>query len=232
VDDVTLEESVDLISAWLAGGRAVQVATVNPEFVMAAQRDAAFRDVLNCAALCVPDGVGLFWGAFVLRQPLRGRVPGVDLVWRLAERCASSGKRVFFLGGFEGVGRSSADKMLLRYPALQVAGCYEGSPADPEALVRVVEARADLVLVAFGAPAQDLWIHKHLAELGAVAIGVGGSFDFIAGRARRAPRWLRKIGLEWLHRLAHEPWRWRRMLVLPVFGWLTLLQRWGFIARS
>src|SRR5581483_5425527 len=113
------------------------------------------------------------------------------------------------------------------HPSLRIAGIYEGSPSDPEAVARVAAAQADILFVAYGAPAQDLWIHQHASELGArVAMGVGGTFDYIAGRSRRAPAWLRRLGLEWLHRLVHEPWRWRRQLVLPHFAILMLRQRW------
>ncbi|MDE3077010.1 MAG: WecB/TagA/CpsF family glycosyltransferase, partial [Chloroflexota bacterium] len=113
------------------------------------------------------------------------------------------------------------------FPGLNIAGTYEGHPDDGEALARLLGSRPDVLLVAYGHPRQDLWIHQHLSQLGVpVSMGVGGAFDFIAGRTRRAPRWLQRLGLEWLHRLAHEPWRWRRMMALPRFAILVLLQRW------
>ncbi|HLG71622.1 MAG TPA: WecB/TagA/CpsF family glycosyltransferase [Chloroflexota bacterium] len=227
VDDVTIDDAVERIARYVEERRPRQVATVNPEFVMAAQRRPDFKAVLDATDLCVPDGVGLTWGSRLIRQPLRGRVPGVDLTWRLAEVAARRGWRLFLLGGFDGVGQRTADRLCARHPNLQIAGTYEGSPQDPVAPERVREAAPDLLLVAFGAPAQDLWIAAHKGELRVpVSIGVGGTFDFIAGRAKRAPSWLRRIGLEWLHRLVHEPWRWRRMLALPKFAILVLRQRW------
>jgi N-acetylglucosaminyldiphosphoundecaprenol N-acetyl-beta-D-mannosaminyltransferase len=227
VDDVTLEEALAVISGYVEERRPRQVATINPEFVMAARWQPAFKAVLNAADLCVPDGVGLLWGSWLLRHPLRGRVPGVDLVWRLAGLASAQGWSMFLLGGFEGAGARTAARLRGRYPDLRIAGLYEGHPADPKTAERVRQARPDVLLVAYGAPAQDLWIaqHKHALNV-PLAIGVGGSFDFIAGRARRAPAWLRRIGLEWLHRLVHEPWRWRRMLALPKFAILVLRQRW------
>ncbi|MFI5266483.1 MAG: WecB/TagA/CpsF family glycosyltransferase [Chloroflexota bacterium] len=227
VDDVTLDETLAIIARYVEERGSRQVATINPEFVMAARRQPDFKAVLNAADLCVPDGVGLMWGSWLLRHPLRGRVPGVDLVWRLAGQAAERDWSIFLLGGFEGVGQRTASRLGERHPSLRVAGLYEGHPADPEAVERVRQAQPDLLLVAYGAPAQDLWIARHKEALAVpVAIGVGGSFDFIAGRAKRAPAWLRRIGLEWLHRLVHEPWRWLRMLALPKFAILVLRQRW------
>jgi N-acetylglucosaminyldiphosphoundecaprenol N-acetyl-beta-D-mannosaminyltransferase len=227
VDDVTPEEALAAISGFVMSRRPHQVATVNPEFVMAARRQPDFKAILNAADLCVPDGVGLLWGSWLLRQPLRARVPGVDLVWRLAQLAAERDWSVFLLGGRDGAGQQAARRLRERCPDLRIAGTYEGDPNDPEAAEQAGRARPDILLVAYGAPAQELWIARHKAELGvALAIGVGGSFDFIAGRARRAPAWLRRLGLEWLHRLAHEPWRWRRMLALPKFAILVLRQRW------
>ncbi len=227
VDDLTIDEAVERIASFVQEGGAHQVATVNPEFVVAALEHPEFKCVLNEADLCVPDGVGLLWGSWLLRRPLRGRVPGIDLVWRLAEVAAERGWRLFLLGGFAGVGQRTAERLRRRYPALHIAGTYEGRPDDSAVADVVREAKPDILLVAYGAPAQDLWIARHKDSLGVpVAMGVGGTFDFIAGRAKRAPRWLRAFGLEWLHRLVHEPWRWRRMLALPRFAILILRQRW------
>jgi N-acetylglucosaminyldiphosphoundecaprenol N-acetyl-beta-D-mannosaminyltransferase len=227
VDDVTIDDAVAAIARFVEQRRPRQIATINPEFVMAAHRHPDFKAVLNGADLRVPDGVGLMWGSWLLRHPLRGRVPGVDLVWRLAGLAAERRWSIFLLGGFDDVGQRTASRLCERYPALCIAGMYEGHPADPEAVSRVCMAKPELLLVAYGAPGQDLWIARHKDELGVpVSIGVGGSFDFIAGRSKRAPAWLRRLGLEWLHRLVHEPWRWRRMLALPKFAILVLRQRW------
>jgi N-acetylglucosaminyldiphosphoundecaprenol N-acetyl-beta-D-mannosaminyltransferase len=227
VDDVTLDEALHIAIRFIEERRPRQIATVNPEFVMAARRLPEFKAVLNDADLCLPDGVGLTWGSWLLRQPLRARVPGVDFVWQLAGVCAQRAWSLFLLGGFGGVARETGERLRQRFPGLRIAGWYEGNPGDPQSVERVRRASPDVLLVAYGAPAQDLWIHRHAAELEVpVSIGVGGSFDFIAGRARRAPAWLRRLGLEWLHRLAREPWRWRRQAVLPVFAILILRQRW------
>lgn len=229
IHDVTLEEAVEQAAAWVKEGNAHQMATVNPEFVMAARRDPAFRAVLEGADLCLPDGVGITLAARYLGRPLRERVAGVDLVEALAARAARDGWRVFFLGAAPGVADRAASILAARYPGLTVAGTYAGSPRreeEDEIVQKVREAGADVLLVAYGAPAQDLWLARNLARTGAkVGVGVGGAFDYIAGVVPRAPRWMRRVGLEWLYRLIHQPWRWRRQRVLPLYALLVLLSK-------
>jgi N-acetylglucosaminyldiphosphoundecaprenol N-acetyl-beta-D-mannosaminyltransferase len=203
-----------------------QIITVNPEFVMMAQRNEAFRKVINGASLVVADGIGIVWAARYLGRPTPERVTGVDTVQELAKVCAVRGYRLYLLGAAPGVAEEAAQRLQVMVPGLQIAGTYAGSPAESEEkelIERVREARADVLCVAYGAPMQDLWIARNrmLLPVG-VAMGVGGAFDFIAGRQRRAPKLMQKVGLEWLYRLYREPWRWRRMLALPKFAGLVL----------
>jgi N-acetylglucosaminyldiphosphoundecaprenol N-acetyl-beta-D-mannosaminyltransferase len=190
---------------------------------MRAQQDAAFRQVLWQADLCIPDGVGLLIAAQWLGRPLPQRVPGSELVYHLADLAAENRWRLFLLGAAEGVAEAAAVILQQQYPGLIIAGTYAGSPDPSEnaAIVRRInDSRADMLFVAYGAPSQDKWIARNKESLTAVrlAMGVGGSLDFITGRAVRAPRWLQNLGLEWLYRLIREPWRWRRMLALPRFA--------------
>ena len=193
---------------------------------MDARRDPAFAAALRQADLRVPDGIGILWAARRLGRPLRERVTGSDGIYRISERAAERGWRVFYLGAAPGVAEQTAAVLRRRYPGLQVAGTYAGSPAPadwPEIARRLVAAQPDVLFVAYGHPRQDLWIAQRRGEIpAAVAIGVGGAFDFVAGVARRAPAWVQRLGLEWLYRLVREPWRWRRMARLPVFAWLVL----------
>ena len=230
VHAVTMDETVALIEGYMAEARLHQIATVNPEFVMAAQDDAEFRRVLTGADLCLPDGVGLLYAARRAGRRLPERVPGSELVYRLAERAAARGWPLFLLGAAPGVAEAAAAILCDRYPGLRVAGTYAGSPdpAEDDALVaRVNASGAALLYVAYGAPRQDKWIARNRDALASVrvAIGVGGSLDFVTGRAVRAPQWAQRLGLEWLHRLVKEPWRWRRMLALPRFGWRVMVRR-------
>jgi N-acetylglucosaminyldiphosphoundecaprenol N-acetyl-beta-D-mannosaminyltransferase len=229
VDAVTFDQVLASIEAFIVEGRPRQVVTVNPEFVMAAQSDAEFRHIINTSALALPDGIGIWWASRRLDRPLPERIPGVDLVERLAELSAQRGYRLFFLGAMPGVADRAVEVLRGRYPGLAVAGTRGGSPRveDEAANVACVQAaHPDILLVAYGAPAQDRWIARHMSRLGvAVCIGVGGSFDYIAGVRPRAPRWIRRLGLEWLHRLITQPWRWRRMLALPRFAWRVFWSR-------
>jgi N-acetylglucosaminyldiphosphoundecaprenol N-acetyl-beta-D-mannosaminyltransferase len=213
-----------------------QIATTNPEFVMAAQQDADFRGVLWQADLCIPDGIGLIWASRWLKRPLPERVPGSELVYLLAEQAAQNGWRLFLLGAAPGVADQAAAIFQERYPGLIIVGTYAGSPAleeNDEILARINRSQADMLFVAYGAPRQDKWIARNRQKLPTVrvAIGVGGSLDFVTGKSIRAPRWLQKLGLEWLHRLYHEPWRWRRMLALPRFVWRVARWRSGGVAQ-
>jgi N-acetylglucosaminyldiphosphoundecaprenol N-acetyl-beta-D-mannosaminyltransferase len=229
VDSVSCEEALARVESFVLQGDARRVVTINPEFAMCAQRDEPFRRVLNGADLALADGIGLVWAARLLGHSLPERVAGSDLVPRIAQRAAEAGWCLYLLGGAPGVAEEAARALRERHPGLQIAGTYAGSPAPEieEGIVRRIRAaRPDVLFVAYGAPAQDMWIARNLESLSTpVAMGVGGALDFIAGRARRAPDWVQGLGLEWLHRLIHQPWRWRRMLALPRFAWAVLLSR-------
>jgi N-acetylglucosaminyldiphosphoundecaprenol N-acetyl-beta-D-mannosaminyltransferase len=226
IDDVTSEEALARIDQFVADGRPHLVTTVNPEFIVSAQTDAAFSQILNQADLNLADGQGLLWAARLLGVSLRERVTGVDTLVRLAELSARKGYVIYLLGAAEGVAEAAAQILSTRFPGLRVAGTYAGSPAPEEddAIVeRIRRVQPQLLFVAYGAPSQEQWIKRNMPRLQVpVAMGVGGAFDFVSGRASRAPVWVQRLGLEWLHRLAHEPWRWRRMTALPRFCWLLL----------
>lgn len=206
-----------------------QICTVNPEFVMEARRNPTFAAALARADLRVPDGVGILAAARLLGHPLRERVTGSDGIYRISERAALAGWRIFLLGAAPGVAEQAAAILMQRYPGLTVCGTFSGSPADgewPDIRAGLTAARPDVLLVAYGHPKQDLWIDRHRHELPVtLAMGVGGAFDFVAGVSVRAPVWMQRLGLEWLHRLIREPWRWRRMAALPIFAGLVLWQR-------
>lgn len=223
VDNVTMQEALARLHAMVLEGNPHQVVTVNPEFIMRAQVDEAFRQVLEEADLAIPDGQGLLWGAKWLGQPLRERVAGSDLVPLIAQESAKRGYRLFLLGAAPGVAERAARVLMERYPGARIVGTYAGSPSleeEDEIVARIVAAQPDFLFVAYGAPAQDLWIHRNQPRMRVpVAMGVGGTLDFIAGVRKRAPLWMRKHGLEWLYRLIQEPRRWRRMLALPRFAW-------------
>lgn len=229
VHAVTMAQTLDWVEAAVDARAPRQLCTANPEFVMAAQRDPDFLRVLNQADLVIPDGIGLVWAARWLGRPLPERVAGSDLVGLIAERAARRGWRLFFLGAAAGVAQRAAAVLQARYPGWVLAGAYAGSPRpEDEAAIRAMiqAARPDVLLVAYGAPAQDKWIARNRDRLGVpVSLGVGGSFDFLVGVARRAPAWVQAAHLEWLHRLLHQPWRLRRIFTAVVLFPLAVLRR-------
>ncbi|MCA0458684.1 MAG: WecB/TagA/CpsF family glycosyltransferase [Chloroflexi bacterium] len=228
VDAITYPEWLDLIGKWVASDRIHHVCTINPEFMMIARQDVNFHNILSRADLCVPDGIGLLWAAKHLGQPLPERVTGSDGVPKIAECAAQTGWKLYFLGAAPGVADKAAQVLRQQYLTLQIVGIYSGSPApnEEDAIVEQVNASgADILFVAYGAPEQDKWIARNLPRLQVkMAMGVGGSFDFIAGIVPRAPQWMRRFGLEWLYRLYLQPWRIRRMLRLPRFVVAVLLK--------
>jgi N-acetylglucosaminyldiphosphoundecaprenol N-acetyl-beta-D-mannosaminyltransferase len=235
VDRLTQQQVLTYITSFLqyyiASNRQVvcqQIITVNPEFVIAAQHDTQFRQCINEAALVVPDGIGVVWAARYLGKPTPERVTGVDTVVEIAKVCATQGYRLYLLGAAPGIAELAAARLQELAPGLQVAGTYAGSPdpAEEDMIIERIKAtRTDILCVAYGAPGQDLWIRRNLSRLPVgVAMGVGGAFDFLAGKQKRAPKIMQKFGLEWLYRLYREPWRWRRMLALPNFAIQVVLK--------
>lgn len=222
VDCVDMDGALARIEAFVDGGGRHQVATVNPEFVMRAGQDTEFARVLESADLCLADGSGVVWAARRQGCALTGPVTGTDLIPPLAALCARRQFRLFLLGAAPGVADDLAQRLMAEHPGLSVAS-HSGSPepsGDEETVGRIAAERPQIVLVAYGAPKQEMWIDRMGARLNgvAVAIGVGGAFDYLTGRVPRAPLWMRRAGMEWLFRLARQPWRFRRMVVLPEYA--------------
>jgi N-acetylglucosaminyldiphosphoundecaprenol N-acetyl-beta-D-mannosaminyltransferase len=224
VHNLTYDEALARIGGMVEAGRPHQIATVNPEFLVVARRHAEFRRALLEADLALADGVGLQLAAALQGRRFTGRVPGSELVYRLLPVAAARGWRLFFLGAAPGVAARAAGAARARYRELQIADpTPEGAAA---ALDHIRAARPDILLVAYGAPTQDLWIARHGAQAGVpVMMGVGGTLDFLAGVTPRPPRIYHRLGLEWLYRLWQQPWRWRRQMRLPLFVLLVLLER-------
>ncbi|MDP1676619.1 MAG: WecB/TagA/CpsF family glycosyltransferase [Bacteroidota bacterium] len=229
IHDVTMEETITILTDMATSGRSHHVMTVNPEFIMMAQQNNEFKTVMSKASLKVPDGVGVLLAARILGKSLKERVAGVDAVYELARISHQKKLRIFFLGAAPGVAERTASLLQLENPGLEIAGTYSGSPKveEEDFICNLIEkSHPHILLVAYGPPKQDLWIARTRHRLNVpLAIGVGGTFDFIAGIAKRAPKWIQNIGFEWLYRLFREPWRWRRMLTLPQFALKVFLYK-------
>jgi N-acetylglucosaminyldiphosphoundecaprenol N-acetyl-beta-D-mannosaminyltransferase len=190
---------------------------------MYAQRDARFRALVERSALSICDTIGLLLASRARHGPLRERVTGVDLIEPLAERSAARGDlRFFFFGGAPGVAERAAIALRNRHPGVAIVGTRDGYFApgqSPTIVASIVASKANALLVGLGSPKQEYWLEEYLdATKCGVGIGVGGSFDVLAGTVPRAPRLWRRAGMEWLYRLIREPSRWRRQLALPRFA--------------
>jgi N-acetylglucosaminyldiphosphoundecaprenol N-acetyl-beta-D-mannosaminyltransferase len=221
------------------------VVTPNVDHAVLLQHHGGLRDAYQQASMVVADGAPLVAAARLLGRPLRGRVAGSDLVPRMLELAGASGQpnqplRVFLLGAAPGVGQRAAFNIVRRYANVEVIGVHSpplGFEHDPQAnrlaLEAVARHKPDLVIVGLGAPKQELWVHRHAREIEArVAICAGATIDFLAGEKRRSPRWMQRVGLEWLHRLASEPRRlasryFRDAIVFPQLVW----HEWRGMAR-
>lgn len=206
-------------NALLQRNPCLNVYTPNPEIVMKATKDTAYRDVLNRAGLLVPDGIGVILASKMKRGAIRQRQTGIDLLAHLLSVAHRGEKRVFLLGSKPGVAEKARDHMLEVYSGLQIVGVHHGYFANDDEILPILrEAKPDLLVVALGAPKQEVFIDKYAKELGAsVAIGVGGALDVWSGDVKRAPNWISKIGMEWLYRGLSQPSRLPRLFSLPAF---------------
>lgn len=223
------ETAIDQAVDFLREDRLHMICTPNTEFIMRAQEDAAFLDLLNRSDLNIPDGFGLVLASRVNHLGLEEKIAGVEFMDRLLAHCASAGERVYFLGGAQESLERAIERILETYPTLQVAGSHHGffdAADEPRILDGINRTQPAVLFVALGSPKQEWWIDRHREALGArLAIGVGGSLDIWSGQAKRAPAWMIAMGLEWLYRLFRQPSRIGRMMVIPRFMWRLLKQR-------
>jgi len=229
IDRVDMEMALEIFEELLASPGCSLIVTPNSEIITVAEKDPAFKDVILSADLVIPDGIGLVYASHLLRKPLKQRVTGIDFLERALSRLATTGQSVYFLGGKPGVAAKAATAMEAKYPGLVVAGAADGyfDPMREEEVVEMINASgAVLLCVALGAPKQEFFIARNKTRLAVnTAVGVGGSFDVFSGEVKRAPRFYREHGLEWLYRLAQQPARIKRAAALPRFMVMILLGR-------
>nr|WP_207754823.1 WecB/TagA/CpsF family glycosyltransferase [Desulforadius tongensis] len=221
-----MDETVEKAAEFIRSGRPHRVITLNPEYLYRAQARRELLDLVNSADLVTADGTGIVWACKIAGRPVKERVTGIDLMLHLCARGGYEGWRVFLLGAAPGVAEEAAERLKQQNPGLVIAGTHHGYFTDAES-GRIVEmirrAGPHILFVALGAPRQEQWIARYQPRIGVpVAIGVGGSFDVISGRKKRAPRWMQRLKIEWLYRLIKEPSRFKRQLVLPKFALLVL----------
>lgn len=204
------------------------VVTLDASMCVMASEDAELRAIVQSAELITPDSAGILWACRRSGTPLAGRVSGVDMVAEICSNSALLGWRVYLLGAAPGVAEAAAEELRRRSPGCAIVGTHHGYFGASEVAVveqAVADASPDVLLVALGIPRQEKWIADTGRRLGVpVMIGVGGSFDVYAGVVKRAPVWVQRLNLEWLHRLASNPRKIGKVMTLPVFVWRTLTQ--------
>ena len=217
-DDLTRQEAAQAGAALLEEDKFHYVVTPNPEFILAAEKDGEFRQVLNGADLVLPDGIGVVYSAKIQGTPLKERVPGIEFAADMLACLNKTGGRLYLLGAKPGVAEEAGRRILSQYPNITLCGVQDGYFKDEEAvLLKVAAARPDLLFVCLGAPKQEKWMARWGRHTGArLAIGLGGTLDVFAGTVERAPESWRRLGLEWAYRLKKEPRRAGRMAKLPL----------------
>ena len=216
VDSVTLPEAVEAVRDLVESGTPHQHVVLNAAKVVAMEDDPALRDVISSCSMILADGVSVVLASRVLGRPLPERVAGIDLFEALLATAEADGKAVYLLGATQKVLDELVVELRRRHPRLMIAGTQDGYWTDDDAVVDAVrDARPDYLFLAIPSPRKEFWLNDHLEALGVpFVMGVGGSFDVLAGKTSRAPRCVQKIGMEWAWRLCQEPRRmFKRYLV-------------------
>lgn len=221
VDCVDMDQALAVVDAMVAGERPASILAVNPEKVMKAREDPELLRFLWTADLLIPDGIGVVVAVRMLEKERIERVPGAELMPAICARAAQRGYTVFLFGAAEAVNARAAEVLRQSYPGLNIVGRHDGyvSEVDMPRVIEQINACApDILFVALGSPTQELWLKNYLPRLRVKACqGVGGTFDIISGRVKRAPLFFRRNNLEWLYRLLTEPHRAIRQAALPGF---------------
>jgi N-acetylglucosaminyldiphosphoundecaprenol N-acetyl-beta-D-mannosaminyltransferase len=214
---LTFQQTLEKVDALINDGRPSYFITANLHYAMLTARDKRLKPLNAGAAFVLTDGMPLLWASRWRMRKLPERVAGSDLVPALCARAAEHGYRVFLLGGGPGVADEAARRLLERFPNLQIAGTAApdlNSMTEEDArglFSKIRAARPQLLFAAFGQPKGELWLAEHTEDLRVpVTVQIGASLDFVAGRVPRSPRWMQRMGLEWVYRLWREP---RRLLV-------------------
>ncbi len=223
VHPMTMAEAVEELEARLLNKQQTFVVTANAEIIMMCQEDASYNRIISSEAdIVLPDGAGAVWAGRHLGYKVPERVAGFDLYCKLMALSAAKGYKAYFFGGSPGIAETAQAKIESMYPGAQVVGCRNGylSEADEAGIIDSInQSGAEMLFAALGAPKQEKWLLAHRSELKPrILMGIGGSFDVLAGKMERAPKWMQDASLEWAFRLYKQPGRCIRMLALPKFA--------------
>lgn len=229
IDRVSMEAALQRIEAFIAEGVPRYLVTADASMVVTAKEDPELAGIVDRADLVTPDGAGILWASRELQTPITDKVSGVDLVGEMVRLSAEKGYRIFFFGAGPGVAEEAAVNLRTKFPGAHIVGTRDGyfkPEQESDIVAQIKAAKPDVLFVAMGIPKQEKWITRYKDEIGVpVSAGIGGSFDVYSGRVQRAPLWMQKRGLEWLHRLYKNPKKISKVMTLPKFAMMTLRQR-------
>ncbi len=240
IDNVTKREAIAYIEYCIKNRIIGQVITPNVDQIVRMEWDERFRQICEGCELLLVDGHPLIWAAKLYKRPFKEKICGSDLVPELCEIAAEKGYSVFFLGAAPGVAQKAADNLKEKYPNLKVAGCYSpplGFEKDEAEIANInkmlLESKADMLFVGMGVPKQDIFIHENMKKYQiAMSFSIGAAIDFIAGVQKRAPKWMREIGFEWLYRLLSDPKRMFKRYVIDDSKYLYLIWKYRKVGRN
>lgn len=237
VNALTMEESIAAVEAIIERGTPVQHVVINASKVNLMEADCALRGIVSSCPLVNADGASIVWASKFLGVPIPERVAGIDLFLRLVERAATKGYKIFLFGATEDVVLATKLRLETDFHNIRIVGYRNGyfnEEDEPGIVEEIASSGADMMFVAFSSPKKEYWVNKYLEELNVPFImGVGGSFDVVAGKTARAPRWMQRLGFEWLFRFIQEPRRlWRRYIIGNVRFVLLVWRYWARRARE
>lgn len=219
-DPVSPVEALEKSISFLRNDKTALIVTPNPEIIMEASKNTKLLSVLNHADLVLADGIGVIYASKILKKNLKERVTGIDLMESLLVHLSKTEKSFFLLGAKEGHAKSAADNIEKKYSGIKCVGYHHGyfEDGDSKIIDLINDSRPDVLFVGLGSPRQEIWAYDNLKILNtSICLCIGGAIDVFGGKVKRAPKWISKIGFEWLYRLIKQPSRFKRMLKLPVF---------------
>ncbi|MDD5131921.1 MAG: WecB/TagA/CpsF family glycosyltransferase [bacterium] len=230
IDNLRMTEAIPKIREFIESRIPHQIITANSLMLRAASDNIRLKEVFAKSALVVPDSIGMIMAGRILGHPLMERVPGIDLMYETFALCQQEGYSIYLLGAKPGVSAQAAENIRRQFPGIKITGTHHGYfnvQEESRVIEEIKNLQPEVLFVGFNIPHQELWIAEHLNALAVpVAVGIGGSFDVISGRIKRAPAAMQQAGLEWLWRTIVEPWRVKRIMLLPSFLCKVYQQKW------
>jgi len=229
INNLEWDRIAGVIEKFIRNQKAHQIITANSSMVASLDRDSRLKEAFFNADLVLADSAGIVWASKFLRAGKLIRIPGIDLMLELCRLGASRGYSIYLLGSEESIVKKARENLDKQFPNLRILGMQHGyfSKDEEERIVEQIrEAKPDFLFVGIGTPRGEKWIYSQIERLNVpVCMAVGGSLDVIAGRLKRAPRWIRELGFEWTYRIIQEPWRIVRLPALFSFLWKVFKQK-------